>query len=252
VNTDFERPPSHRGLFRRLAGAYVRNKLHRELDGVWVRGLDAARALTDVGPVILAANHVSWWDSLLVVALDDALGTRGRALMDAQNLDRLPFFGWLGALPLDRASPQTVRADLHAAARTLKGGGDALWIFPQGRQRPAHMRPLDLKGGVHALAERSGAVVVPVALDYPWGRAPQPAAMVDFGDPLVATERDSFLRRLDQRLVAGLGRIDQASEQGPEDLGFMPLVPRRRRSPQFGAGARVLQISNRWMEDRNG
>jgi hypothetical protein len=68
----------------------------------------------------------------------------------------------------------------------------------------------------------------------------------------VATERDSFLRRLDQRLVVGLGRIDQASEQGPEDLGFMPLVPRRRRSPQFGAGARVLQISNRWMEDRNG
>ncbi len=131
--------------FLRVARRYTRRRISRRLDGLWVSGLDEARAALAGRPLIFAANHVAWWDALLLLPLDEALGGLGWAVMDARNLRRLPFLGWVGALPLDRSSPERSRGCLQACAALLDRPGRALWIFPQGRQRPAHLRPLDLQ-----------------------------------------------------------------------------------------------------------
>ena len=70
----------------------------RRLDGLWVSGLDQARAALAGRPLIFAANHVAWWDVLLLLVLDEELDGVGWAVMDAENLRKLPFFGWVGAL----------------------------------------------------------------------------------------------------------------------------------------------------------
>ena len=133
--------------FFSLARRYVRRKFARSFDGIHVAGLEQARALVAREPLILAATHVAWWDALFAIAMADLLGGESYCLMDADNLRRLPFFGWVGAVPLDRSSPKRALRDMKAAATLLDRPGRVLWIFPQGRQRPSHLRPLDLQPG---------------------------------------------------------------------------------------------------------
>ncbi|MEI6252556.1 MAG: hypothetical protein WCP30_07105, partial [Mycobacteriaceae bacterium] len=57
-----------------FARRYARRRVGYGLDGVWVTGLQEARAALAEGPVLFAANHVAWWDTLLLVVLHEALG----------------------------------------------------------------------------------------------------------------------------------------------------------------------------------
>ena len=242
---------TRRPAFLRLARPYARHRVSRGLDGMWVAGLDQARAALADRPVIFASNHVAWWDTLLLVVLDAALGGRCWAVMDAGNLRRLPFLGWVGALPLDRSSPERSRECLENSAALLDRPGRGVWIFPQGRQRPAHLRPLDLKGGVGIMHARSPIDVIVVSLDYVFLERDRPAAIVRFGSPLpgVAVGGQALLPAIEGALLDGLAAIDVAAAAAtdgrrarthPEDPlpGFTPLVRpggivralRRRRS----------------------
>ncbi|HEX7239764.1 MAG TPA: lysophospholipid acyltransferase family protein [Longimicrobiaceae bacterium] len=224
-----------------LARRYARRKLARGLDGLRAGGVEEARSEAARRPVILAANHVSWWDPFLVVALDEALGTEGYALMDAANLGGLPFFARLGALPLDRSAPARTRAGLRAAAALLDRPGRAVWMFPQGSLRPAHLRPLGLRPGIALLARLApGAAVLPVALQYAFGEHAAPAALVRFGAPIPpeAARSAEGTALLERALEEGLRAID-ASLAG-EAPPLPELVPSRLRRPDRGVGPRVL------------
>ena len=228
-------PPARSPWFLGLARPYVRRRLARGLDGFYAAGVEAAREVARDRPVILAANHVGWWDSFLVVALDEALGTEGYALMDAESVRRLPFFARLGALPLDRGGASTSRAGLRAAAAKLSGPGRALWIFPQGHHRPAHLRPLGFMGGVSLLARMvPEAAVIPIAIQYAWGEQPMPAAWAHLGAPLPARALDADA--LERAVEDGLARIDAAL--AGEAQPFPALVAPRVKGQ--GIGARLL------------
>lgn len=231
---------SHRNArFVALARRYARRRLARELDGLWAAGLEGARRVAERGPVIFAANHVAWWDAFVLVTLDRELRTEGHALMEAGNLRALPFFGWLGAVPVDPARPMP---GLRAAARLAEHPGQALWIFPQGSQRPAHLRPLGFRGGVRVLGRlASRAAVVPVALQYAFRQSPRPAAYVSFGAPLAAgrVAAPEGVDHLEQAVCRELRRVD-AHLQG-EEAGFSAVVPPRGGDPTGGIGAGLLR-----------
>jgi 1-acyl-sn-glycerol-3-phosphate acyltransferase len=175
---------TRRQAFLRVARRYVRRRLTRELDGVWVSGLAEARAALAQRPLIFVANHVAWWDALLLLPLDAALGGTGWAVVDSRSLRSLPFFGWVGALPLDRSSPQRSRECLQACADLLDRPGRGVWVFPQGRQRPAHLRPLDLKTGLGVMHARSPVDLVAVSINYVFLERSRPAAVVRFSAPI--------------------------------------------------------------------
>lgn len=230
--------------FLRVARRYTRRRISRRLDGLWVSGLDEARAALAGRPLIFAANHVAWWDALLLLQLDEALGGLGWAMMDARNLHRLPFLGWVGALPLDRSSPERSRGCLQACAALLDRPGRALWIFPQGRQRPAHLRPLDLRPGVQTLHATSGVDLVAVSIDYVFLERPRPAAIVRFCPPISGadTPQEALLPAVEGAILDGLAVIDAAVREAtdgrrarthPHDPlpGFTPLVRPARLLP---------------------
>ena len=200
------RHPAFLNFFRIVA----RRRIARRLDGLWVAGLDDARAAVAAGPVLFAANHVAWWDALLLLPLDEALGSLGWAVMDARNLRKLPFFGWIGALPLDRSSPQRSRQCLESSAALLDRPGRAMWIFPQGRQRPAHLRPLDLRPGLQIMYESNPVTLIAVSLDYVFLEKSRPAAVVRFSPP-VPVEAGEVIAAVETELLAGLEQIDTAA-----------------------------------------
>lgn len=166
--------------FRAWGHWHLRRLVARGLDGVHVDQLDALREAASRGPLILAANHVAWWDGLLAVLLSRVAGLDARVLMDAKRLRQHSFFAAFGAIPIG----DNPRKELSDAAAHLVGPGRALWIFPQGRQRPEQLRPLEFKGGVATLARLSGAAVLPIGLRYAMLESPAPAAVVRVGAPL--------------------------------------------------------------------
>lgn len=214
---------------------YVRWKIGTGLDGLWVRGLDEARASLAAGSVVFAATHSAWWDGLLLFPLDTALGGGSRVWMDAQNLARLSFFGAMGALPLHVGEPAKLREDLRIAVRYLTGPGRCLWVFPQGHQRPTWLRPLGLRRGATLVASLSESTLIPVAIGYAFREAPVPAVYVDFGRPIASGA-------LEEELVAGLARIDAHLEHG--EHRFEALIPSRARRTDEGLLSRLLA---RWV-----
>lgn len=203
--------------------------MRRRFDGVYVAGADAVREALSRGPVIVAANHVAWWDPLFAVLLDDLLGCDSYALMDERNLARLPFFGWVGALPVSRETPRRSLAQLRASATLLDRPGRALWIFPQGDQRPAHLRPLGMKSGLGVLAAAAHAPVVPLALNYLFRHTSDPSAFAAFGDPMIdaSIHRSDWGARVEERLIEGLESIDAFATTGTGAFQTV-LSPRRR------------------------
>lgn len=110
------------------------------------------------GPIVVAANHVSNWDPILVAL---AL-TRPVCFMAKASLFK-PLAGGilrrLNAFPVDRG-----KGDLHAirVALELLSQNRVLGIFPEG-SRSAAGEELKAQPGTAMLAYRSGAPVLPVA-----------------------------------------------------------------------------------------
>jgi len=244
---------TRRPAFLSFARLYARRKVAHGLDGLWVSGLEQARRVLTERPLLFAANHVAWWDPLLLLVLDEALGGTGWAVMDAENLRRLPFMGWVGALPLDRTSHDRSRQCLETSADLLDRPGRALWVFPQGRQRPAHLRPLDLKPGIGIVHARNPVDLVTVSLNYLFLERDRPAAVVHFSAPMPggALTGPSVLPGVEDSLLAGLAAIDRATlaatdgrraRTHPDDPlpGFAPLVRPVHAANQDGLGERML------------
>jgi 1-acyl-sn-glycerol-3-phosphate acyltransferase len=143
------------------------------------------------GPVILAANHISNADPVIVGAwLTPRLGRRIHWLGKREMFD-WPIVGWIarngGVVPVDRGG-----ADVEAfrmAARVLEAGG-VLMVFPEGTRSPTgELQPP--KDGLALLALRTGATIVPIGISntdrvWPKGRKiPRPGghATMRVGEP---------------------------------------------------------------------
>ncbi|MDE2059584.1 MAG: 1-acyl-sn-glycerol-3-phosphate acyltransferase [candidate division NC10 bacterium] len=110
------------------------------------------------GPAILAANHVSYIDPIIIgIAI-----RRPVRFMAKKELFRFPLFGWLlrqfGAFPVNRA--RTNLQTFKQAISLLKAG-EIVAIFPEGtRGDGVDLRPA--KPGIGLIAARTGAPVIPV------------------------------------------------------------------------------------------
>jgi len=212
-----------------LARAYARWRIGRDLDGLHVIGLEEARAALAAGPVIFAANHVGWWDGLVGLVLDDALAADSRVLAERATVRRLPFLAAMGFVGL-RAST------LRGVFGFLDRPGRATWIYPQGRHRAAHLRPLGFRPGAAFIA-RGGAALVPVSIQYVFRDHSAPAVYVRFG---AAVPGDA----LEDAVSAGLDALDALGDApaatGGPDAGVHVLIPSRARTTDAGLGARIV------------
>ncbi|MEV0615551.1 lysophospholipid acyltransferase family protein [Nonomuraea sp. NPDC050404] len=117
------------------------------------------------GGVIIAANHLSWADPVL---LSHFLFNNGRwpVILAKAGLFRVPFLGravrGLLAIPVERGSDEAARS-LSLSARRL-GDGCAILFYPEGTcTRDPGLWPMVGKTGAARLAMESGAPVIPVA-----------------------------------------------------------------------------------------
>ena len=120
------------------------------------------------GPVIIASNHLSFVDSLVIpLAAGRKVGFLGKAEYVTGTgakgwANRLWFGEFGGMIPVDRDDPRAAARSLELAEEHLRGGG-AFGIYPEGT-RSRDGRLYRGKPGVGRLAVTTGAPVVPCAL----------------------------------------------------------------------------------------
>ena len=154
---------------------------------VWrptVEGLDNVPAS---GPVIVASNHVSFADSLVIpiVAPRKVVFLAKQDYFTGTGIKGALQRGWFsghGMIPVDRDDSKAALASLDIALEVL-GRGEAFGIYPEGT-RSRDLRLYRGRTGVAHLALTSGAPVVPVGLvgtrEPPAGRqAASPAGSCD-------------------------------------------------------------------------
>jgi 1-acyl-sn-glycerol-3-phosphate acyltransferase len=121
------------------------------------------------GPVIIAANHISYFDPLcLGLGVANTTGRTVRFLAKSELFATF-FVGWVlrhaGQIPVYRDTKDAAQA-LVAARQTLDAGGTVVF-YPEGTTTTnPDFSPGKGRHGVARLAAMAGAPVVPVAI---WG-----------------------------------------------------------------------------------
>ena len=194
------------------------------------------------GPVVLAANHVSFPDFLFV---QQGLLGSGRYVRFMARHETWRFgvvaraMDGMRHIPVDRQAP----AAAYLTARRLLGEGEVVCAFPEGGISAAYTVRAMMPGAV-ALARETGAPLVPVtiwgsqrlwpqkrSLDAPFPRpTPSRGRLVDvrFQEPIaVAPDADltETVRLLGHRLWAGLEELQQLPEHRPRPGEWAPWYP---------------------------
>lgn len=149
------------------------------------------------GPVLLCANHISWWDIPAVACF----APRRVYFMAKEELFRYPVFGWLiaglGAFPVQRGQPD--RRSLRRALEHL-AAGRAVVVYIEGtRSRTGELLPP--QPGAAWLAVRARVPVVPVAIQGTY--RPFSPVRVAAGTPIVLKEY--YERRVNTNDLAEAG-----------------------------------------------
>ncbi len=172
--------------------------------------------IPSTGAAILACNHVSFVDAVLLMA---ASPRPIYFLMD-HRIFRVPVLGWLfrlaKAIPVapQKEDPATYEAAFERAAQVLREG-DLLAIFPEGGiTKDGELQPF--KGGIMKIIERAQAdgiqaPVVPMALTNLWGSY---FSRIERGTAMVRP----FRRGMFSRVGLNVGAPVAASDVQPEPL----------------------------------
>ena len=132
----------------------------------FVSSVTGLKNLPQQGPFIVASNHISQVDALLIIStlfpkhklkLHYIANSRGKHGF----LEKTVNFKWAGCIPIDPGNPSG--ASLNEALGWLKRG-DLVGIFPEGERSPNNTSLLRGHTGIARLAVRSQLPVLPIGI----------------------------------------------------------------------------------------
>ena len=219
------------------AGSIRRMTRRGDLNGWWRLGLlvvgVVARLLfrirvtgvgrvPEAGPGIVAGNHLSALDGILLALVVGQRRRRMTRFLAAAEFFDKPAFGWVlrtyRQIPLRRGEGDVDA--LEEGIRTVRSGALA-GIFPEGKVNPAPEKGLQRgRTGVARMAVASGASVIPVGiwgthLRYPrdgfhWGPPWRPTVVLAFGAPLPTPGEGTTVddaQRFTELVMARIGEL---------------------------------------------
>ncbi len=195
-------PAATNERFSRVFAWYVRRLLRKRFNALRLAtgGRDVfEQAACDTAPLVVAFNHVSWWDPLLGFHIARQLTPTRPTLgpMDADQLRRFAMLRKIGVFGIDPDDPASLGAMRDYVVPRLRTG-DALWIPPQGRfedpRTPVRVRP-GAAAVVSALAERAN--VISLAIELPFWQDQRPEVSL----------RAALVQAPDQQTTASWHRV---------------------------------------------
>lgn len=160
-------PPERGAMFLTVLYRTLELTLAPALRAVYHPKVTGLSNVPRTGPVIIAANHLSFADEFFT-----PLAARRQICYFAKaeyfttpglkGFAMKSFFGGMGHVPVERADPRSAAGVIDVGVDVLRQGR-ALGIYPEGTRSPDG-RLHKFRTGVARVALRSGAPVVPVGL----------------------------------------------------------------------------------------
>jgi chlorobactene lauroyltransferase len=168
-------------------------------------------------PIIVCANHSSWWDGYIAALVERQTGIDTYLMMEEAQLKRYFFFSWAGCFSVDRSDGRSAMQSLKYAARLLKEQtGRMVWLFPQGEIAPNDRRPLVFySGAAHLARMATPTLLYPLASRIEYLAEQRPDLFISLGEPIRIDGEDTrvpgFLKictaRLEELVTKELDRL---------------------------------------------
>lgn len=189
-----DRSPAVSPLLVAMFGRYCERYLGRHFHAVRLSKTQRPDPIALSGkPLIVYFNHPSWWDPLICLQLAAQLfpDRAHYGPIDAGALTRYRFFEKLGFFGVEPGTSRGARRFLEASLDILARPRTALWIAAEGRFTDPRERPVRLRSGISHLAARvREAVLLPLALEYPFWEERTPEALARFGEEIATGDAD--------------------------------------------------------------
>lgn len=176
--------------FENIFAVYNRNLLKRRFNSLRVSGLEYPGEKENNIPLIIYANHSSWWDGLVAFQLSRASRLNSYIMMEEKQLKKLRLFRRLGAFSVVRENPREALKSVKYATRLLnENAGRTLWIFPQGEILPNDTRPLRFYNGTARIFnDLSSCLLLSAAIRYEFLNEYKPDIFVKINKVEIKTE----------------------------------------------------------------
>jgi 1-acyl-sn-glycerol-3-phosphate acyltransferase len=201
--------------FRRVSHHLMRRHFH--VGATSRQGLERLQGIPSTTPLLVFANHPSWWDPLMAMLLcDRCLPQRSYfAPIAAEMLEKYRVFAHLGYFGVELNSTRGAAAFLRKANAILQEPGASLWLTPEGRFADPRDRGVPLMPGLAHLANGlTHGTVLPLALEYTFWEERLPEMLTCFGEPIEVSAGNGLNKaQWQDRLRAALRRTqDELAE----------------------------------------
>jgi len=169
------------------------------------------------GPLILYANHHTWFDGYLMYALVTQL--KVRCVDWITEFHAFPLFARVGGMPFPAEDPAVRSRTIRSTLRLMRDEGRSLVIFPEGVLHPGpEVMPF---GRALALIQRQvpHAHLVPVAIHTTFDLHERPEAWLRLGEPIRASSCDD---PRDALVKLGQGLVVSVRDNPAEFCGLSP------------------------------
>lgn len=193
-------------LGKMLVRQLIDSSLRKHFDRVFLRMRSPQTAEQSTLPMIMCANHSSWWDGYVAMLIERTQGFDAYLMMEEAQLRRYFFFAWAGCFSVDRQNARSALQSLQYASRLLKRGPKRfVWLFPEGEIHPNDRRPLVFFTGAAYLARMTTPVLLyPVATRIEYLAEQRPDLFISVGEPIQITAEEAkgrdFLKRCTKQL----------------------------------------------------
>jgi 1-acyl-sn-glycerol-3-phosphate acyltransferase len=198
---------------------YLNHYFRRHFNAIRVVA-DGSPPPLDGWPLVLYANHPSWWDAVVFMHAIHHYWPDRRAYgpMDAEALEKYRFFRRIGVFGVDMHSRRGAAQFLRMARKVIRHDDAALCLTPQGRFSDARERPVELRPGLGHLLEKAQRVaVVPLAIEYTFWEERLPELLLRFGEPIHVEsgnglEHETWTAELTSRLESNMDQLAAAGQ----------------------------------------
>jgi 1-acyl-sn-glycerol-3-phosphate acyltransferase len=112
-------------------------------------------------PVLIIANHVSWWDGFWVMLLNIKLLKRKfHFMMLSEQMKKFKGFNWVGGYSVQKKSKSIVES-LKYTSELLSNSKNMVLLFPQGKIQSIYTPSIQFEKGIdHILKRANGNIQV--------------------------------------------------------------------------------------------
>jgi len=172
---------------RKLFNYYLAWNFKKNFSGIYCSGLSQLKEVS--GPLLIIANHVSWWDGFLLFELQRRLRPRAKLYTVAlkETCDQNPILSRMGVLPIEPGCAVSLRALLkHLSGLRAQPFSEQLMVvfFPQGKIMPSFATELEFQRGVEAIVQALDPITIaPVGIHIEPMIGKKPSAILKIEKP---------------------------------------------------------------------